>query len=422
MLSWRLFLFFVVGICFSLSAIGQDLVEKGEKQQLGRQALAEIRRDINLSQQQIEQLTGEIERLGKDQISLSEALIASASQIEQFEMKLAARQERLGGLLVQKNSVRQALDRRRYKITTTLAVLERLGLRPPPALLVPLDETLDSLRSSGLLGTMIVHLQAQAQALREGFKKIEQIEQLIAEEKTQIEADLRQSQIENKRLVLLLDAKKNAQQQSEGQLISLQERASILARRAHSLQDLIDEMEKTDFDAASNPMKNEQQTGLPTNLLPIDNHFTRRRGQLTPPVSGIKVQAFDKGHHGELYKTRSGAIVTAPANGVVRYAGLFRSYGQLLIIDVGQDYHFVLAGMEQMHVKQGQIVLVGEPIGAMPILPDDPSEQLSESMPIVTERETGEQAVLTLYIELRKDGVAIDPAPWWRRASNGADI
>ena len=105
---------------------------------------------------------------------------------------------------------------------------------------------------------------------------------------------------------------------------------------------------------------------------------------------------------GDTITTQSGAIVTAPAGGSVLYAGPFRSYGQLLILNAGDGYHVVLAGMGRISVTLGQAVLAGEPIGAMgetrvagPVSQNDGS--------------TGPD----LYVEFRKDGKPVDPAPWW---------
>jgi len=102
-------------------------------------------------------------------------------------------------------------------------------------------------------------------------------------------------------------------------------------------------------------------------------------------------------------QTRGAARITAPADGWVVYAGEFRSYGQLLIINAGGGYHVLLAGMSRIDVSLGQFVLAGEPIAvmgnsAMPSQGDD------NSRPV-------------LYVEFRKDGRPIDPDPWWAEAS-----
>jgi septal ring factor EnvC (AmiA/AmiB activator) len=100
--------------------------------------------------------------------------------------------------------------------------------------------------------------------------------------------------------------------------------------------------------------------------------------------------------------TRGGTAVLAPADGWVVYAGPFRSYGQVMIINAGDGYHIVLAGMARIDAALGQFVLSGEPIAAMGAM------RLASVGDI---EHTSAQAIL--YVEFRKDGTAIDSAPWW---------
>jgi septal ring factor EnvC (AmiA/AmiB activator) len=86
----------------------------------------------------------------------------------------------------------------------------------------------------------------------------------------------------------------------------------------------------------------------------------------------------------------------------VVYAGQFRSYGQVIILNAGDGYHIVLAGMERIDAGLGQFVLSGEPIAAMG------STRLATIGDI---EHTSAQAIL--YVEFRKDGTAIDSTPWW---------
>jgi septal ring factor EnvC (AmiA/AmiB activator) len=104
---------------------------------------------------------------------------------------------------------------------------------------------------------------------------------------------------------------------------------------------------------------------------------------------------------GDMVATQSGAIVTAPSDGSVLYAGPFRSYGQLLILDAGDGYHVVLAGMGRINVTIGQSVLAGEPVGAM------------GNAKVASASAAAGSGGPELYVEFRKDGKPVDPAPWW---------
>ena len=125
------------------------------------------------------------------------------------------------------------------------------------------------------------------------------------------------------------------------------------------------------------------------------------------PASGVRLRNFGASDgSGGLEKglsvaTRAGAQVTTPCDGWVVYAGPFRSYGQLLILNAGGGYHVLIAGMERISVNIGQFVLAGEPVATM--------GSISQVAAILATAPS--QPVL--YIEFRKDGTPIDPSPWW---------
>jgi septal ring factor EnvC (AmiA/AmiB activator) len=134
--------------------------------------------------------------------------------------------------------------------------------------------------------------------------------------------------------------------------------------------------------------------------------FADAKGRLTMPAQGRQVLGFgEKTQYGGQSKglvleTRQGAQVTSPCDGWIVYAGEFRSYGQLLIINAGGGYHVLLAGLSQIDVQPGQFVLGAEPVGTMNGWTQQAQPAATNSAPV-------------LYIEFRKDGTPIDPDPWW---------
>ena len=139
--------------------------------------------------------------------------------------------------------------------------------------------------------------------------------------------------------------------------------------------------------------------------------FASAKGLLKLPVNGIRTRnfgasdGFGGSERGISVTTRPSAQVTSPCDGWVVYAAPYRSYGQLLILNVGGGYHVLLAGMERMTAKVGQFVLTGEPVAVMGDGPQVASINVTGTTQPV------------LYIEFRKDGTPVDPAPWWA-ASN----
>ncbi len=102
---------------------------------------------------------------------------------------------------------------------------------------------------------------------------------------------------------------------------------------------------------------------------------------------------------------RPRAVVTSPADGWVAFAGPFRSFGRLLILNAGSGYYLLLAGMDHISVEVGQFVLAGEPVATM--------GDVSSLSPAAGSIETNDPV---LYVEFRKDGGSIDPGPWWARS------
>ncbi|MDX2257412.1 MAG: peptidoglycan DD-metalloendopeptidase family protein [Hyphomicrobiaceae bacterium] len=140
--------------------------------------------------------------------------------------------------------------------------------------------------------------------------------------------------------------------------------------------------------------------------------FHLAKGRLPQPTQGKQVLAFGEAtKHGPpskgiVYETRHAGHITSPCDGWVVYAGEFRSYGQLLIINAGGGYHVLLAGLSRIDVQPGQFVLSSEPVG---IMAEAPQSLVKE--PGAARQQAAQAPVL--YVEFRKDGRPVDPTPWW---------
>ena len=151
-----------------------------------------------------------------------------------------------------------------------------------------------------------------------------------------------------------------------------------------------------------------------TALLQPAAAFSTLKARLSKPVLGRQIIGFgekdDIGRPstGVSFGSRAGDVVVSPTDGRVLYAGPFRSYGELLILDAGDGYHIVLAGMDRIDVSSGQFVSAGEPVALMG----------ARRVASVQVAEFG-AAEPALYVEFRKDGKPVDPTPWWTQEPSG---
>ena len=248
----------------------------------------------------------------------------------------------------------------------------------------------------------------------------------IATERDRLATDRDNLKSDQTRLAALIDERQRQQNSIEKDMAAESARAIALSRQVDSLQGLIAKMEqdsKTAAKAAATAsLQGRPPSGKP-NLAALKDPsrlspaiaFASAKGLFALPVNGVKIRDFGGSdgaggvEKGISLATRAGAQVTTPCDGWVVYAGPFRSYGQLLILNAGGGYHVLIAGMERISVNIGQFVLTGEPVATMGTTSQVASIfAANASQPV-------------LYIEFRKDGTPIDPGPWWA-ASEGEKV
>ncbi len=340
----------------------------------------------------------------EDLVDLQERTRIEQIRVKEESEKLALEQQRVDGLLAEKKarlserqvqlaSIQQAAKQYANNLTELNAFLSRMDKE--------IDKTVKAVdRGQSKL------LRARQRAA-EARRKAEEAERKAEE--------ARQRAIEEKRLAAIREAEaqkraelKAAEEQRIAELKAAEakKQAELRAAEAARLAVLEAEQRKKLGDKPVVELKPTKRVALasPGRMKPSVS-FRKARGTVPLPVSGRTLTKFasDDGFGGKTkgmeLQTRGNSQVTSPMDGWIVYSGPFRSYGQLLIINAGEGYHVLLAGMNQIDVSLGQFVLKGEPIGIMGTSVADGKED-EPKRPV-------------LYVEFRKDGRPIDPDPWW---------
>jgi septal ring factor EnvC (AmiA/AmiB activator) len=293
-----------------------------------------------------------------------------------------------------------------------------MGRQPPPALIVSPEDALRAVRTAITLGAVLPEMRSQADALAGDLSALSNVRKEIVAQRGRLASDLDLLGREQLRVSLLIDQRQKNQTNAELALASERQRAADVARQVDSIKDLITKLEAgldtekratRDADRGiANDATHPELAALsdPGRLTPAVA-FVDMRGHLHLPVNGTRIREFGGSdgsggtQKGLSIAARPAGEITAPCDGWVVYAGRFRSYGQLLILNAGGGYHVLLAGMERISVDIGQFVLTGEPVAVM--------GGGSQASPTGT---SGPKQPV-LYVEFRKDGAPIDPSPWW---------
>ena len=435
-------------VLYPLSAFSQSAVQTKEVNKL---ELERVRDTIEKTKQRQQALRDEIAALDKDMEAINRALIATANRGQELEGKVSETEGRLEELSQTQSGLRKALSGKRALLAEVIAALQRMGTKPPPAILVRPEDAISSIRSSILLGAVLPEIRDESSILLAELQKLAETTRKIEGEKRALASALNDLAEDETRLSLLIDEKKQLFAKSNKDLEAEAKRAIELGQEATSMEELIRKLETEIASAAAaasaaqkadERRRQEEQARLAeardklnqgqiasndpnsTALNPKSSNnariepaiaFSAAKGALPLPVQGIQLYAYgSKNSVGSTnqnlaYATRPNARVRAPADSWVVYAGPFRSYGQLIILNGGEGYHVVLSGLSEINVEPGRFVLAGEPIGRMG------ATRIAAAVPL----EVGSNRPV-LYVEFRKDGKVLDPSPWWAvRTSEG---
>jgi septal ring factor EnvC (AmiA/AmiB activator) len=402
-------------------AVDPNVEEARARKQKREEELASLTQDINVSADRQSAIEKEIRSIDRDRETLNSKILSSADNIKILETEISDTERRLRKLGENEDTVRSSLASRRDVLAEVLAALQRIGRRPPPALAVRPSDALAAVRSAILLNAVMPELRVETEALASDLTELSRLKDVIAREKKTLLGDAMRLAEEKSRLELLLSAKRQERDKSEQKLAQEKRRSEELAEKSKSLKELIARLE-TEIESAREASEKSRQAAAsakpgrdgrwdpfsdPGRLSPA-LPFIEAKGQLPWPVAGEMIRDFGQEDEfgstteGQSITTRPGSRVTAPADGWVVYAGTFRSFGQLLILNTGDGYHVLLAGMDRIDADLGQFVLAGEPVGVMGTtkLASAATLGLGSTQPV-------------LYVEFRKDGRAIDPTPWW---------
>nr|WP_231920699.1 peptidoglycan DD-metalloendopeptidase family protein [Magnetospirillum sp. XM-1]CUW38301.1 Putative Membrane-bound metallopeptidase\ len=328
--------------------------------------VAKLRTEISEQRKLIAATTGTLEREHVRIKDMFERKFQVQNATEQERRALEARLQDLGGQAEDLRDLLSRLDQereRRLAEAAAKAAAEKLA-RETEATARRIAREAELAASKAAREAELAAQRAAQQAIAEAKARDEEAskaaQQAAAEARARQEAAARAAQ----------EAELRAQAEAKEKQLAAEKaahEAEVASREA----------------AATRPVKN-------------DRPFSQAQGRLPYPARGRVVETYgqpnDVGHvsKGITINTRKAAQVIAPYDGHVAFAGPFRGYGLLLIIEHSEGYHTLLAGMAQIDCAVGQKLLTGEPVGVM---------GQDDSKP-------------NLYVELRRNGQPVNPLPW----------
>jgi septal ring factor EnvC (AmiA/AmiB activator) len=381
-----------------------------------REAVQDARRTAEAERAAAAEAARLAREAAEEERGLARQRVAMAERVQQAEAVLDVAQERAREAVVAALAAQAEVGRRAAALAPMMPAMRRLSLWPAETLLaVPLPPD-EALRGVLVLQGIARQIRRELDALRAADVEASRSARIAAAESALVAA----AQEEAVAAARVLDAEIAAARLREAEARQAEREAARRAQAALArATDLAEMLARIERDAAREAAAAAARARAEAAARARADRAARRAGRPppapppapppppepaavatvtghVPPVAGRVLRGFgDQAEggaaRGQTILAPAGARVVSPCAGRAVFSGPFRSYGLLLIVDCAEGHHVVLAGLGRLDAAAGARLLAGEPVGVMG---------------------DGDGGRGRLYLELRRNGQAVDPQPW----------
>ena len=341
--------------------------------------------DIEKQKQLAEDLKAKEEQGKQELKKLEHNIIPVAEEIQSVEKELLSIEDRITTNLLKQTQLKKLLQQNQKILSDSLIAAVRLKRLPTETLFLQASSPLQTAQTAMILERTVPQLKDRMDNLSAHYKELAALQKSLDQEKEQQKTELANLEIKQKEIKKLISQRQRYIVVTQKNIDQAEKKAQQFSKEAKNLKDLVEKVREKNKKAAQKAI---QKKPAPPVISEKNQHNWPVAGIVTVQYGskdtlGAKVQ-------GIKIKTRPSALVTAPMSGTVRFAGPFKRYGQLVILEHAGGWHSLISGLNNLDVVAGQSIKNGEPIGSMS------SENHSEG--------------LLLYYELRYKGNPVNPS------------
>lgn len=374
--SMRALLFVLTIILFSAAPYA---LAQSSSQDKKLETLSQTLKQEKDKKRELDKQARDIQKTLKDArynlVKLTKSIAANEQKLERLKDDILRQEQEQTAML-------DALTEDQKAISKLIMGLERMRRMPPEAMFIKPDAPYKTAQSAMLLQKILPTIHAQAADLRQSLQALEEKTNALQADRDEALQSSKMLEEKERKLESLLKERETIYSKTHQSLKKTNINISKISKESRDLKQLLANLKAEEQRQAVATNKVSRRTPLP------------KAGKPSLPARGTiitayrELDAFGAKSQGLTLKAKSGAIVTAPMGGIVRFAGAFKNYGQMVIIEHKGDYHSLIGGLKKINVNVNQSVLSGEPIGKL-------SKDAGSSHHV--------------YFELRHKGKAINP-------------
>ncbi|WP_240624536.1 murein hydrolase activator EnvC family protein [Aurantiacibacter odishensis] len=325
---------------------------------------------------------------------------ALAARVQQAEAGIAAARARIAMIDREQAVLREELGREQQPVVELTAALQQFSRRPLVLSVMRPGSVKDVVYLRAMLHDTVPQVQAGTRDLRNRLNRARELRREALAAAQVLEAEETALAQRREELAEIETRERLAARAAGGAASREVDRVLALAEEARDLDSLVSELDRAAdlrqrLAALPGPRLRPSQPGAAQRVSPPSPTPSQAQAQGAPrpymlPVSGRTVIGFGAPQASGLSRGLTlapigGAQVVAPAAGRIAFAGPYRGYGSIVIIEHGGGWTSLVTGLARSDVDVGESVRAGSPLGIA--APTDPS----------------------VTLELRRDGEAVNP-------------
>ncbi len=338
-----------------------------------REALARAKAQSILA----EQRAAKLEALAEEQVGSAEEVrvraAAVAARIQATEADVSAAESRIAIIERMQAEQQQRLAQKQEPAVRLVAALQTLSRRPPALSLVQPGAVRDLVHVRAALSSILPAVRARTADLRQEILKGEELRRDAGRALASLEAAQKRLDQQRAALLVVFAERRAVADQTIGQALSEQDKSIAMTEKARNISQLLDQV------AEDGEVRDRLASLAGPSLRPSDGG--REEPAADPviaatksipyrlPASGVVVEGMGDlsadgvRSRGLTLAVRPSAQIVAPSGGTVVFAGQFKGYGRIVIIDHGGGWTSVITSLASLDVREGDSVLQGSPIG-----------------------------------------------------------
>ncbi len=328
--------------------------------------LDKIQTQIKQTEQKNKQLEQQVKTSDRDVAKTKKQLVSAAGKVSSLEEMRAAISKKIAELDARRAVLSAELDQNQARVADAAAGMVFIAANPS----FDSENMHNFVLTAAVLAGMSDGFDEQIRDASQKIAELDKIRDARAVEKEKLDRTAKKYADEKDLLDKLLRRRSAQNEKLRNEQMATQQKLRELSARAKSISEL-------SAGVGSSQMSSDARFSIRKLNMPVRGRVVVRFGEKT--ALGLKSD-------GWRIRTNSEALVTAPADGVVKFADSFKGFGRVIIISHKNGYNTVMTNLGNIDVVVGQEVLGGEPVGRMN--PNKPE----------------------MYLEVRRGDKAVDPA------------